>query len=64
MKPYGVKRCERGCCPGHDKFDGAYTNTPRKRIKARRRPAKKRPRQAAKKVLWEDDFIIIRFDLI
>jgi hypothetical protein len=20
MKPYGVKRKDRGCCPGHDKF--------------------------------------------
>lgn len=20
MKPYGVKRKDRGCCPGHDKY--------------------------------------------
>lgn len=20
MKPYGVKRKDQGCCPGHDKF--------------------------------------------
>ncbi len=20
MKPYGVRRKDRGCCPGHDKF--------------------------------------------
>lgn len=20
MKPYGVRRRDRGCCPGHDKF--------------------------------------------
>ncbi|GEM_PF-1806611 len=22
MKPYGVRRQDRGCCPGHDKYPG------------------------------------------
>jgi len=22
MKPYGVRRRDRGCCPGHDKYPG------------------------------------------
>jgi hypothetical protein len=49
MKPYGVKREDQGCCPGHDKFSSGYKNESRKKLKSRLRPAKKRPRQAAKK---------------
>lgn len=32
MKPYGVKRKDRGCCPGHDKFpkETYSTNASRK----------------------------------
>ncbi len=45
MKPYGVKRKDQGCCPGHDKFpQEAYKMTSRKSRKARLRPAKKRAR--------------------
>lgn len=32
MKPYGVKRKDRGCCPGHDKFPAdTYSNRKSKR---------------------------------
>ena len=27
MKPYGVKKKDAGCCPGHDKFAGDTYNT-------------------------------------
>ena len=43
MKPYGVKRKDKGCCPGHDKYscEGSMN-------KARLRPAKKSIRQKTK----------------
>mgnify|MGYP001582408045 CR=1 FL=1 len=44
MRPYGVKRKDQGCCAGHDKFSAGYRNESRKKLKARLRPAKKRPR--------------------
>ncbi len=50
MKAYGVKRQEKGCCPGHDKFDGAYKNTPRGKVKKIKQKAKKRARQTNKKL--------------
>lgn len=27
MKPYGVDRKDRGCCPGHDKFPNETYNS-------------------------------------
>lgn len=48
MKPYGVKRKDKGCCPGHDKFSGGYKMERRERLKRRLRPAKKRARQEGK----------------
>jgi hypothetical protein len=52
MKPYGVKPKDRGCCPGHDKFPGeSYRITRRHSVRARRRPAKKRPRQQARRAI-------------
>lgn len=52
MKPYGVKRKDAGCCPGHDKFpQEKYKMTSAKARKARKRPAKKRER---KKIVLED----------
>lgn len=45
MIAYGVKRKDKGCCPGHDKYPdlhGRYRNK-----KARLRPAKKRARREA-----------------
>lgn len=49
MKPYGVKRKDAGCCPGHDKFPSeSYSMTKRKSRKARLRPAKKRARHKIK----------------
>ncbi len=27
MKPYGVDRKDRGCCPGHDKFPPDHYNS-------------------------------------
>jgi hypothetical protein len=36
MKAYGVKRRDRGCCPGHDKFPReTYANNDSKRAQAR-----------------------------
>lgn len=36
MKPYGVKRQDRGCCPGHDKFPpDTYRNRKSKKARAR-----------------------------
>ena len=39
MKPYGVKRKDRGCCPGHDKFPREKYNS-RRSIRAHRRDTK------------------------
>ena len=36
MKPYGVKRKDHGCCPGHDKFPlDTYRNCKSKKARAR-----------------------------
>ena len=36
MKPFGVKREDRGCCPGHDKFPAdRYGNRRSQRARAR-----------------------------
>lgn len=36
MKPYGVKREARGCCPGHDTFPAdTYNNRQSKKARAR-----------------------------
>jgi hypothetical protein len=36
MKPYGVKRKDRGCCPGHDKFPrDTYRNRKSKKAHSR-----------------------------
>ena len=36
MKAYGVKRRDRGCCPGHDKFPAdSYRNRRSKRARAK-----------------------------
>lgn len=46
MKPYGVDRKDRGCCPGHDKFPpDSYSSRRSHRAHARaRRLAHKRAR--------------------
>lgn len=50
MKPYGVKKDDQGCCPGHDKYDkDGYKISKRKGRKNRLRPAKKSERQKARK---------------
>lgn len=49
MKPYGVKKKDVGCCPGHDKYSNpGYKCESRKKLKARLRPAKKSARQKVK----------------
>lgn len=36
MKAYGVKKKDRGCCPGHDKFPGdSYTTRTSKHAQTR-----------------------------
>lgn len=36
MKPYGVRRGDQGCCPGHDKFPGdSYSNRRSKKAQTR-----------------------------
>lgn len=47
MKPYGVKRKDKGCCPGHDKFTQSGKEK-RAKLKTRLRPAKKRARRMTK----------------
>lgn len=46
MKPYGVDRADRGCCPGHDKFpSNCYNNRRNSKAHAKaRRIAHKRAR--------------------
>lgn len=39
MKPYGIKKKDRGCCPGHDKFPNETYNTHSSQ-KAKRRDTK------------------------
>lgn len=39
MKPYGVNRRDRGCCPGHDKFPPDTYNS--RRSKHARQKAKR-----------------------
>ncbi len=48
MKPYGVKRKDRGCCPGHDKFPSeTYRNRRSKKAQTRdTKTAHKRARAA------------------
>lgn len=46
MKPYGVKKKDQGCCPGHDKYPTEfYKITRRKSTKRRLKPAKARERK-------------------
>lgn len=36
MRPYGVRRKDQGCCPGHDRFSGdSYNNNRSKRAQTR-----------------------------
>lgn len=36
MRPYGVHRCDRGCCPGHDKYPpDKYSSRRSQRARAR-----------------------------
>jgi hypothetical protein len=46
MKPYGVDRQDRGCCPGHDKYPADYYHRRTSRMAHRRarRCAHKRAR--------------------
>jgi hypothetical protein len=50
MRAYGVKRNDRGCCPGHDKFPSeTYRSRRSKRARAEaRRIAHKRARAWAR----------------
>lgn len=46
MKPYGVKRKDAGCCPGHDKFSSdRYNNDRGEKRRREQRPRKKRARR-------------------
>ena len=50
MKAYGVKRQDRGCCPGHDKYPkDRYTNRRSKQTKRDQQSRKTRARMWAKK---------------
>ena len=51
MKPYGVKKRDKGCCPGHDKYSGGYKCESRKKLRNRLRPAKKAARQIGRLLL-------------
>lgn len=60
-KPYGVKRGDIGCCPGHDKYPKApYLITRRSSWRQRDRSRKKRARQEAKKEIQKElqDFFL------
>lgn len=50
MKPYGVDRKDRGCCPGHDKFPNeCYSSSRSRRARAKaNRIAHKRARARAR----------------
>lgn len=49
MKPYGIKKKDRGCCPGHDKYPKkSYKTTSRKARKKRNKPAKAKERRTNK----------------
>ena len=53
MQPYGIKKADSGCCPGHDKFPRETYGT-RTSLKAKRktdRCAHKRARKWAKNEL-------------
>jgi hypothetical protein len=46
MKAYGVKRQDRGCCPGHDKFPSiGYNMRSRRSLKRWLKSAKARERR-------------------
>lgn len=47
MKPYGVKKKDIGCCPGHDKYS-KHSNE--RKTKPRMRPAKKHARRKVKEI--------------
>jgi hypothetical protein len=56
MRPYGIDRSDRGCCPGHDKFPhGRYSSRRSDRAHARaNRVAHKRARARARQNLHNE----------
>jgi len=52
MRAYGVKRKDRGCCPGHDKYPPDRYNTTGS--KQRKRAQKSRKTRAR---MWAKEFI-------
>ena len=58
MKPYGVKRKDKGCCPGHDKFPkDSYNNKRSKKAHAKaKKKAHKRGRREQKRMTQDDMF--------
>ena len=48
MKPFGVRRRDRGCCPGHDKYPPDRYGCTRARRRAQQ-PRKTSARQAGRK---------------
>lgn len=53
MKPYGVRKQDQGCCPGHDKYPAEYYGTvsSRRAHKKTTRAAHKRARSLIRRVL-------------
>ena len=50
MKAYGVRQCDRGCCPGHDKYPPDRYGCTRARARRRaQQPRKTSARQAGRK---------------
>lgn len=56
MKPYGVDKQARGCCPGHDKYPPEpYGIKRRNTFKIEDRPRKKRARRLLNETLWSEE---------
>jgi len=57
MRPYGIDRQDRGCCPGHDKFpDETYSNNRSKRAKRRAtKIAHSRERARTRELLFRNE---------
>jgi hypothetical protein len=52
MKPYGVKKQDAGCCPGHDEYPNEhYRITSTKNKKRSQKPRKTRERMSIKRKL-------------
>ena len=55
MKPYGVKREDRGCCPGHDKYPpDRYNCTTANQRRRAQKSRKTSARQKARKQIMKE----------